>query len=72
MGADVSLNCPQDRSGARRLVTALPALVLLARLVSPSCAEDLEQRAMAQVRLSTEITAAEGCMRIGSVKDNSV
>src|SRR5262245_18854519 len=27
---------------------------------------------MAQVRFSTEITAAEGCMRIGSVKDNSV
>jgi hypothetical protein len=63
---------PFTHSAATVRITTLYALVLVALMVSSSSADDLEARAMAQVRLSTEITAAEGCMRIGSIKDNSV
>jgi hypothetical protein len=63
---------PFARGATVSVITTLHAVVLVALMVSSSSADDLEARAMAQVRLSTEITAAEGCMRIGSVKDNSV
>lgn len=47
-------------------------VILLLAFVSYAGTEDAEQIAMAQVRLTTEVSLTTGCTRVGSVHDHSV
>ena len=54
------------------MAAALLAVAMVLALVSGAGAQDAERMAMAQVRLSTEQSAARGCSHVGTARDNSV
>jgi hypothetical protein len=57
----------------RRAIRVVGALLLLAPpLAGPASAQDLEKIAMARVRLTTEPGHAQGCSRVGTVRDDSI
>jgi hypothetical protein len=51
---------------------ALLTIATLLILVPAAAAQDAERAAMAQIRFSTEVSAARGCSQVGSAKDNSL
>jgi hypothetical protein len=51
---------------------ALLTVAVVVTLVSGAGAQDAERAAMAQIRFSTEQSAARGCSRVASAKDDSV
>lgn len=53
-----------------RLDRSLPALAVF--LLAGAASADDERHAMGQVRLTTEPAHAQGCTRIGSMRDDSV
>ena len=57
----------------RRAIRVVGTLLLLAPpLAGPASAQDLEKIAMARVRLTTEPGHAQGCSRVGTVRDDSI
>jgi hypothetical protein len=50
----------------------IPFVLAVVMTSNVAWADDAEQQAMAQVRFSTEPSAAAGCLRVGSARDDSI
>lgn len=57
---------------ARHVARVLVTMIASATMASEAAAQANEKAAMARVRLTTEAGLADGCTRIGAVRDESV